>query len=361
MQRRELLKLGITLGGGVALARHAAAASSGSSSAMSRTMKLRIAQRKVELAPHVTRVASVVAGHFGANVPTALEVHNDTRIAQWCTCPGFSGALLVPPGDRVCCDFRARQPCVAGGSWKHFRAHGVGSAAAGAVGSADLVFATGPRRGDVDQEHLLAIHHWPAAADGGREYLSFNDTLLSASDPIRVRSGERVLFHFANTSRRRGVTLSLPQHRFQVVALDGYAVPTPRAVSKISVGAGESVDAVVDMNRPGRWILGSSHRGDRAAGIGRLIEYAGTTGAAIEDDYGAAAWHYDDFGAASRDDGPLRQRLTLTNPTREPRSMPFLQHAVELLGVAGRATSGLIKDVVTVPSYTRIEVAPLPL
>ena len=396
MQRRELLKLGITLGGGVlALGHGAVAASRSPTAASSGSVPLRIANRVVELAPRVTVMASAIEGNFGASPPTALEVHNATGVAQWCTCPGLSGALIVPPGACVRGDFDSPRPGAWGGSWQHFRAHGVATAA-GVVRSADATFVTGTRRGDYDQEQVLAVHHWPAGAERERDHLSFNDTLLSASDPIRVRSGDRVLFHFANTGVSRGVTLSLAQHRFLIVALDGFAVPTPRSVNKVFLGAGENVDALVEMNRPGRWLLGSSHRGDRAAGIGRLVEYADATGTAIQDDYGAAVWDYDLFGAAGRDGAhrpamtaaaavtirgtsrpgasseatlpvssvvPLRysadqrQRLTLTNATREPRSLHFLEHSVELVGVAGRATSGIRKDVVTVPSYTRLEVA----
>jgi len=57
-----------------------------------------------------------------------------------------------------------------------------------------------------------------------------------------------------------------------VVALDGNPVPTPRKVRVLALGVAERIDAVVEMNRPGVWILGTPHDDDRRDGMGIVLE-----------------------------------------------------------------------------------------
>ncbi len=103
---------------------------------------------------------------------------------------------------------------------------------------------------------------------------SINDKALGAGEPIRVKQGDRVLMHLLNASASMNRKIALPGHRFQVVALDGNPVPTPQSVDVIYMGPGERVDAIVEMNQPGVWILGTSTDAARDGGMGVLIEYA---------------------------------------------------------------------------------------
>ena len=68
--------------------------------------------------------------------------------------------------------------------------------------------------------------------------------------------------------------MALPAHKFRVVALDGNPVPTPQLVSVIQIAPGERVDAIVEMNLPGVWILGELRHAARQAGMGIVVEYA---------------------------------------------------------------------------------------
>ncbi len=52
--------------------------------------------------------------------------------------------------------------------------------------------------------------------------------MLGEGEPIRVREGERVLFHVLNASATETRSLALPGHVFRVVALDGNPVPDAR-------------------------------------------------------------------------------------------------------------------------------------
>ena len=56
---------------------------------------------------------------------------------------------------------------------------------------------------------------------------SINDKALGAGEPIRVKAGQRVLFHFLNASAIENRHLALPGHKFNVIALDGNPVPMP--------------------------------------------------------------------------------------------------------------------------------------
>ena len=59
-----------------------------------------------------------------------------------------------------------------------------------------------------------------------------------------------------------------------MIALDGNPVPTPQLVDVIEIGPGERVDAIVEMNLPGVWILGELRDAARQAGLGIVVEYA---------------------------------------------------------------------------------------
>src|SRR5262249_24831178 len=114
-----------------------------------------------------------------------------------------------------------------------------------------------------------------AAAEQGRaegyepayNHFAVNGRMLGHGEPIRVEAGERVLFHVLNASATEVRSLALPGHRFQVVALDGNPVPRPTAVPVLWLGTAERISAIVEMRRPGIWILGETMDEDRARGM----------------------------------------------------------------------------------------------
>ena len=79
--------------------------------------------------------------------------------------------------------------------------------------------------------------------------------MLGHGEPIRVKQGERVLFHVLNASATEIRSLVLPGHVFRVVALDGNPVPTQADVPVLWLGTAERISAIVEMNRPGVWVL----------------------------------------------------------------------------------------------------------
>jgi len=411
MRRRDALKLG--LAAGVTAAAAAALRLNGCGAlrdpSPTTVARLTIAPIHVELAPGVKLRSIAFGGTVPGNQPirgselAALEFHNNSDHDTVVHSSALANPMITIPA-RSHAQALLRTPIEAhtGVNLKSYRAY---CAASGAIASG--VISVGAERGTsaFDQLQVLSIHRWqprPIIRRApfnetaiGYDYASFNDKLKSASDPIKVRYGDRVRFHFSNTNTLQGVTLGLPQHRFLVVALDGHIVPTPRHVERIYIGPAESVDALVTMDRPGRWILGATHRQDRSAGIGRLVEYAGATGNPVESEYGVADWDYSAFGVAGADAEPTsaslaaslpplqvirthaltdaqlcdptpqfvplkisagqRYRLATTNLTRDPQSLQLLGHDVELVRIEGRRTVGVSKEVVTLPSFTRVE------
>jgi FtsP/CotA-like multicopper oxidase with cupredoxin domain len=175
--------------------------------------------------------------------------------------------------------------------------------------------------GRYDQEIFLSTHEWepffidmddddnPAAAEEfgetdwgpsmvevGYRVGSINGRALGHGEPIRVREGQRILFHILNASATENIQIALPGHEFLVTALDGNPVPRPRKVPSLDLGAAERIDTIVEMNRPGVWILGSTDDDVRGAGLGVLIEYAGHNGIAVNARATVAPWDYVQFG-----------------------------------------------------------------
>ena len=99
----------------------------------------------------------------------------------------------------------------------------------------------------------------PSGLEVGYQMFSINDKSMGAGEPIRVTQGQKVLMHLLNASASMNRRIALPGHRFQVIALDGNPVPTPQSVDVLYMGPGERVDAIVEMNQPGIWILGTDY------------------------------------------------------------------------------------------------------
>ena len=118
----------------------------------------------------------------------------------------------------------------------------------------------------------------PHGYEVGYRYFTINGRMLGHGEPVRVKAGERVLFHVLNGSATEIRSLALPGHTFKVVALDGNAVPTPADVPVLWLGTAERISAIVEMKNPGVWIMGDLADDDRGHGMGVVVEYAGHKG-----------------------------------------------------------------------------------
>ncbi len=389
---------------------------------------LRIAPLKLELAP------GKVIQTFGYNgtVPgpvlrlrenrqVSIDIHNDTDIDDIIHWHGLyvpaaadgameEGSPMVAPGGTARYTF---VPKPTGTRWYH--SHDMAgkdltrSLYSGMYGFLIVEPAGDPGR--YDKEVLLAAHHWEGSwvsmqdirkgppPDNGLEVLyasaSFNDKMLGHGEPVRVRQGERVLFRLLNASPTENITLALPGHRFTVIALDGNPVPSQQSVDALFLAPAERADVIVDMNRPGVWILGGVKDEDRKMGLGVVVEYAGERG---EPQWSAAPdspWDYTIFGdnrpVASPDErlelvfekvpgghggynrwtingkswpatNPLfttqvgkRYRLALSNKSGDNHPVHLHRHTFEITKVGDKATAGVMKDTVNMTRYSTVE------
>jgi FtsP/CotA-like multicopper oxidase with cupredoxin domain len=227
---------------------------------------------------------------------------------------------------------------------------------------------------------------------------SINDKALGFAEPIRVKQGQRVLLHLLNASAIENRRLALPGHKFKVLALDGNPVPKQAEVETLFLGAGERIDAVVEMNNPGVWILGATEDDIRGNGLGIVVEYANQHKQPEWVKPSTLRWDYTVFSApvpaqpAKEPDHTfdmvfekipggagkfntflvngkpyphdnefvlhegLHYRLIFRNRTDDAHPMHLHRHQLELTEINGTKTSGIIKDTVVVPYYGRAAV-----
>ena len=322
------------------------------------------------------------------------------------------GSPIIPPGRSLRYSFT---PKPAGTRWYHSHAMAMTdlnrSTYTGEFGFL-LVEPAAGEPGQYDREFLLAAHHWKGAwvsmqdirkgppPDNGLEVMyhaaTLGERMLGHGEPLRVRQGERVLFRFLNASASMGISLALPGHRFKVIALDGNPVPRPAIVEVLKLDVAERADVIVEMNNPGVWILGSADKDDRDMGMGVVVEYANRDGPPQWIDPPKARWDYTLFGgsepAAAPDNtialkfekiagghggynrwtingkswpntNPLftvtkgrRYRLAMNNNSGDEHPVHLHRHSFELTKIGDKATSGIMKDTVSMSRYSTVEI-----
>jgi FtsP/CotA-like multicopper oxidase with cupredoxin domain len=239
----------------------------------------------------------------------------------------------------------------------------------------------------------------PHGFELGYSLFSINGRMLGHGDPIRVKVGERVLFHIVNGSATEIRSLALPGHLFEVITLDGNPVPAPSKVPVLWLGTAERISAVVEMNHPGVWVMGDLADDDRIRGMGIVVEYAGKSGkpswtkpAPFKWDYtrfgkltsnapapdetldmaftknnaanqGFNEWRINDVAFSTEKMEPMfhlrqgkRYRLRMRNASDDIHPVHLHRHSFELTHIAGRPTAGIIKDVVMLGGYQEVEV-----
>ena len=405
---------------------------------------LQIGPMILELAPNV--VLSTIG--YNNKVPgplmrmregrhVTIEVVNDTDVPEYVHWHGLfvpaevdgaaeEGTPPVPPHGRRRYQFVAKP---AGTRWYHSHTAAMMDLHRGSYTGqfGFLMIDSGNDAGHYDQEVFLALHEWeayfttmdqdemapdptdpmpekPATPDTrpnglevGAPLYSINDKMLGAGEPLRVKEGERVLMHLLNASASQIHRIGLFGHHFQVIALDGNPVPTPQRVDVIEIAPGERVDAIVEMNLPGVWILGELRDEARASGMGIVVEYANQAQPRPQwippPPY---LWDYTIFGKPgvvhpAPDEtidmvfekipgGPhgmnrwlvngkpypherefvlhqgRRYRLVFHNRSDDSHPLHMHRHTFELVELNGKPAGGVKKDTVIVPAYGRATV-----
>jgi len=404
---------------------------------------LRISPIALELAP--SRFISTI-GYNGTSPgpvlrmregkPVTIDVVNDTDASELVHWHGLfvppevdgseeEGTPMVPPGGRRRYQFIPRP---AGTRWYHSHAMAGADLHRGTYTGqyGFLMIDSGNDPGQYDKEVFLALRDWESyftdqmeneAAEGGglgpqperpavldtrpnglevtSQLFSINDKALGTGEPIRVRAGQRVLVHVLNASAIENRTIALSGHQFRVIAMDGNKVPSPQSVEVLTLGPGERIDAYIEMNQPGVWILGSTDDATRNAGLGVIVEYENQHREPQWVMPSKPVWDYTIFGTNAAPTRPTpertidmifekipsgagqfniwhvngkpyphdrefvlqegaRYRLVFRNRTDDAHPVHLHRHTFELVDVNGKPTAGLMKDTVIVPLYGRV-------
>jgi FtsP/CotA-like multicopper oxidase with cupredoxin domain len=366
-------------------------------------------------------------------VPVRVSIFNDTDVPEFVHWHGFQvladvdgteeeNSLAVPARGQLRYWIA---PQAAGARYVHSHAMAGDDLTRGVYSGQFAFVYVEPKNnpGRYDQEIFLATHEWepyfveaddeqsemaaipeqrgetdwgPSLVEVGYTIRSINGKALGYGEPIRVKEGQRVLFHILNASATDNIQLSLPGHEFTVVALDGNPVPRPQHVGVLELGVAERVDALVEMKNPGVWILGSRDDDVRGSGLGVLVEYAGRAGTAVQGKPVGTPWNYRLFGEDREaaepeetipmviertltDGSGLEQwtingraysnesehkklrrgghyRLVIDNRTADAHPLHLHRSIFELTRIAGRRTAGVRKDTVLVKGFQTVEV-----
>ncbi|GGG92170.1 multicopper oxidase family protein [Silvibacterium dinghuense] len=382
---------------------------------------LEIAPLKLEIAPGKT--ISTLA--YNGRVPGPLirwpegkaitmDVHNRTDIPEIVHWHGLwipadqdgameEGSPMIAPGGERRYHFT---PEPAGTRWYHthtFAGHDLKRALySGQFGC----FYVEPKQepGDYDQEVFLTLHDWNAymgnggdtSMDASYDYATINDRMLGHGEPIRVKQGQRVLFRIVNASATVTHWLGMAGHRMMVLSLDGNVVPVQKNIEALRLAPAERADVLIEMTRPGVWVLGETRDEVRRSGMGVVVEYAGASGEPQWIAPPEAVWDYAQFAHPQAEAAvpdhvlPLvftskfhghgefdswmingksypktdtimleqgkRYRLQMVNKSMDDHPVHLHRHTFEVTSLDGRPMSGLRKDVVVVPGKSTAEI-----
>ena len=101
---------------------------------------------------------------------------------------------------------------------------------------------------------------------------AINGRTLGHGEPIRVKQGERVLFHVLNASATEIRSLALPGNTFHSSRWMAIRCRRRADVPLLWLGTAERVSAVVEINHPGVWVMGDLAHDDRGHGMGIVLE-----------------------------------------------------------------------------------------
>jgi FtsP/CotA-like multicopper oxidase with cupredoxin domain len=384
-------------------------------------VRLEIAPLKLEIAPkkeiHTVAYNGRVPGpliRWPEGKPITIDVVNRTDVPETVHWHGLwipseedgaieEGSPMITPGGQRRYRFTPRP---AGLRWYHTHTSAGHDLKRAMYTGQFGCFYIEPKQspGAYDQEIFLTLHDWnaymggagDASMDAFYDYSTINDRMLGHADPIKVREGQRVLFRVLNASATAMHWLALAGHDLTVVAMDGNEVPQHVKVQAVRLAPAERIDLLVEMNRPGVWVLGETRAEIRKAGMGIVVEYANQQGAAKWIDPPETLWDYTLFAKTepsttkpdqriplvfeSKFHGhgdfdywmingksfpktetiPLKEgdryRLAMQNKSSDDHPIHLHRHTFEVTNLDGKPLSGLRKDVVVVKAKSTAEI-----
>ena len=115
------------------------------------------------------------------------------------------------------------------------------------------------------------------------DVMTINGKAYPATEPLRVRKGDRLRLRVVNASAEHTHVLRLAGHRLAVTHTDGNPLEAPVEVDAVPIAPAERYDVVVRANHPGAWSLYCTQPGHIEAGERMLLVYEGHARAAPPD------------------------------------------------------------------------------
>jgi len=225
----------------------------------------------------------------GVDVPTTMDGVPD--ISQ----------PAIRPGEMFAYEFEARP---AGTRWYHTHFNSARQMDLGL--SAPIIIEPATTDALIDREYTLALDDWitgldessegSGSSDGGMmgdgmmdggmsgmmgstgpayDTFTFNGKAFPATEPLKVKQGERVRLRLINASNMQTFVIRLAGHRLQVTHTDGNPLQTPVEVDAVPIAPSERYDVTFVAENPGRWPLYALDPAHTAGGLKTLVVYEG--------------------------------------------------------------------------------------
>jgi len=236
--------------------------------AQSQAHVLRIRQEEIELAPRYRIVTTTYNGQFPGPAlratvgqPFCVDVCNDTDTTEQIHWQGQELTDgVVPPHSRRRMEF---SPGRAGLYLYHSEVVAAADLRAGLYSGQVGALLVEPRKPErYDREWLVVLkgcepflRRTLRGCEVGYAAITINGRLPGHGEPLRANTGERILVHVLNAGATEAYSLELPNHVFEIVALDGTALAAPLRVSALRLSPGERVCAHVVLKSPERWVV----------------------------------------------------------------------------------------------------------
>jgi FtsP/CotA-like multicopper oxidase with cupredoxin domain len=114
-----------------------------------------------------------------------------------------------------------------------------------------------------------------AAHEPAYDTMTINGKAYPATQPLKVRKGERVRLRLINASADHTHVVRLAGHRIKVTHTDGNPLAAPVDVDAVPIAPSERYDVQFLADRPGAWFLSCAQPGHADAGEQVVIIYEG--------------------------------------------------------------------------------------
>jgi len=107
------------------------------------------------------------------------------------------------------------------------------------------------------------------------DVMTVNGKAYPATQPLKVRRGERVRLRLINASADHTHVLRLAGHRLKVTHTDGNPLAAPVDIDAVPIAPSERYDVQFVADRPGAWFLSCAQPDHASAGEQALVVYEG--------------------------------------------------------------------------------------